>query len=94
MKLFSALWRHGPTHDGAASRAAPASDLLEVDAAARLIMTEATADRILMARRLAAADLDEMDELGAMADDAACEAFDYGLEAETIGESETEAVDR
>jgi hypothetical protein len=92
MGLFSVLKRRAtrPDDDTGSS---PGGDL-DIDPTARLIMTEAAAGRILLARRLAAADIDAMDEVDTASEDSLEAAYGYGSSDDTADEARMESADR
>jgi hypothetical protein len=94
MKLFSVLRRRATRPDDNTGRSPGAQGDLDIDPTARLIMTEEAAGRILLARRLAAADIDSMDEVDAASEEVLEAAFGYGSTTETADEAEMESADR
>ena len=67
---------------------------LDIDATSRLIMTEDAASRILLARRLAAADIDAMDAADEASEEAVYEAIAYGSAFDAVDAAETASADR
>jgi len=94
MKLFGALRRLKTRSDPVEGASSSCSDDSDIDPTSRLIMTEGVAGRILLARRLAAAEFDAMDESDPVSEDALEEAIGYGPAEATVEEPETESADR
>lgn len=96
MKLFSVI-RGRATRSGGDAAGTPDAwgDLdIDIDATSRLIMTEGVAGRILLARRLAAADIDAMDEVDEASEEAVYEAIAYGSAYDAVDAAETAPADR
>lgn len=94
MKLFNALRRRATRPDDDTGRSPGAPGGLDIDPTARLIMTEEAAGRILLARRLAAADIDSMDEVDAASEDSLEAAYGYGSSDDTADAAQMESADR
>jgi hypothetical protein len=94
MKLFGAIRRLTTRSDPVEAASPSCSDDTDIDATSRLIMTEGVAGRILMARRLAAAEFDAMDESVPVSGDALEEAIGYGPAQAMVEERETASADR
>jgi hypothetical protein len=94
MKLFSVIRGRATRSGGGAAGTPDAWGDLDIDATSRLIMTEDVAGRILLARRLAAADIDTMDEVDEASEEALEEAIGYGSAFDAIDAEETASADR
>lgn len=94
MKFFSAIRGRAARPDAVVGDTPGAGGDLDIDATSRLIMTENVAARILMARRLAAADIDAMDEVDEASEEVVYEAIAYGSAFDAVDMAETASADR